>query len=154
MPESDICFVCRKHRSEEIVPGGAIYEDDLVFSGHSWSVEEACTPYLGSFIVEPKRHLSSWAELDDEEAGRLGRVIRDVSRALKRVAGAEHIYVFVLGHNVPHLHVWVLPRFPDTPREFWGLKLFEWPEKPEGIAGDVEELCGKMRRAMRAPGAR
>ncbi|MEJ2012919.1 MAG: HIT domain-containing protein [Anaerolineales bacterium] len=148
MPETDLCFVCRKHRGEVVVPGGPIYEDDLVFSGHSWSVEQSSTPYLGSFIVEPKRHVPTWAELNDDEAAQIGRLIRDVSRALKQVAGAEHIYVFVLGHNVPHLHAWVLPRLPDPPREFWGLQLFEWPERPAGTAADVEALCEEMRTAL------
>jgi hypothetical protein len=40
MDEMDSCFSCRKHKGQEIVPGGAIYEDELVFSGHAWSVEE------------------------------------------------------------------------------------------------------------------
>jgi len=29
------CFVCRKHRGEVVVPGGAICEDDLVYAGHA-----------------------------------------------------------------------------------------------------------------------
>ena len=142
------CFSCRKHRGQEIVPGGAIYEDELVYSGHAWSVEEGETPYLGAFIVEPKRHIPTWAELNDEEAEVMGRVIRDVSKALKGAANAEHVYVFVLGHQVPHLHVWVVPRYPDTPREFWGFKIFEWPGRPVGGEKEVKEFCERVRSSM------
>jgi len=60
MPDQDSCFVCRKHNGLEFVPGGAIYEDGLIFSGHSWSAEDQKTPYLGGFIVEPKRHIPTW----------------------------------------------------------------------------------------------
>jgi len=115
MSDKEDCFVCQKHNGLEFVPGGSIYEDELVFSGHSWSASDQSTPFLGGFIVEPKRHIPTWAELNDEEAESIGRVIRDVSKALKKTVNAEHIYVFVLGHYISHLHVWVLPRYPDTP---------------------------------------
>ena len=146
MSDQDNCFVCRKHKGLEFFPGGPVYE--LVFSGHSWSAPDKTTPYLGGFIVEPKRHLPTWAELNDKEAETIGKVIRDVSKALKKSVNAEHVYVFVLGHNVPHLHIWVIPRYPDTPREFWGFKVFEWPDRPVGGQGEVEEICESVRSFM------
>ena len=148
MSEQETCFACRKHKGLEFVPGGPVYGDKIVFSGHSWSSEDQSTPYLGGFIVEPKRHLPTWAELNDEEAETLGKVIRDVSRALKKSLDAEHIYVFVLGHHVPHLHVWVVPRYPDTPRKYWGIDVFEWPDRPVGGQEEVEELCKRVRSFM------
>ena len=90
MSDQESCFACRKHAGLEFVPGGSVYEDELVFSGHSWSAEDQQTPYLGGFIVEPKRHLPTWAELNDEESERIGKVIRDVSRALKTIVDAEN----------------------------------------------------------------
>lgn len=142
------CFVCRKHKGVVFVPGGPVYEDDLVFSGHSWSVSDLETPYLGGFIVEPKRHLPTWAELNDKEAETIGKVIRDVSKALKKSLKIEHLYVFVLGHNVPHLHIWIIPRYPNTPKEFWGFKVFEWPDRPVGGQEEVEEMCESIRSWM------
>jgi histidine triad (HIT) family protein len=148
MSKQETCFSCRKHKGLELVPGGPVYEDETVFSGHSWSIEDQSTPYLGGFIVEPKRHLPTWAELNDKEAETIGRVIRDVSRTLKKLLNAEHIYVFVLGHHVPHLHVWVVPRYPDTPREYWGMDVFEWPDRPMGGKEEVEEICKKVRSLL------
>lgn len=35
------CFICKKHIGNIIVPGGAIYEDELVYVGHvHWDSEE------------------------------------------------------------------------------------------------------------------
>jgi len=144
----DDCFVCRKQHGLEPVPGGFIYEDDLICAGHCWSPEEGHSPYLAAFIVEPRRHVLSWADLTDGEARMLGAVIRDVSRVQRALLGAEHNYVFVLGHQVPHLHVWVMPRFPGTPREYWGLGLFDWPDRPSGNAAEVEALCARVRLYM------
>jgi len=145
MKTPETCFICRKHRGLEQVPGGPVYEDERVFAGHCWSVEDQLAPYLGAFIVEPKRHLPSWAELSDGESETVGKVIRDVARGLKELGQVEHIYVFVLGHQVPHLHIWVMPRYVGTPREFWGLELFNWPERPVGDAAGVEAICAKLR---------
>lgn len=148
MNDQKNCFICRKHKGLEVVPGGAVYEDNLFYSGHSWSASDQETPYLGSFIVEPKRHIPTWAELNDAEAKVIGKVIREVSKALKTGVGAEHVYVFVIGHHIPHFHVWVVPRYPETPREFWGLELFEWPQRPVGDQDAVEKISGKIRTLL------
>jgi histidine triad (HIT) family protein len=145
MNDQENCFICRKHRGVELIPGGAVYEDDLFYSGHSWSVSDQESPYLGSYIVEPKRHIPTWAELNDAEAVGIGKVIRDVSKALKEGVSAEHVYVFVIGHHIPHLHVWVVPRYPDTPREFWGLELFEWPQRSIGDREAIEKMSDNIR---------
>jgi histidine triad (HIT) family protein len=146
--EQSSCFVCRKHQGLEDVPGGPVFEDELVYSGHAWSVEDGIAPYLGGFIVEPKRHLPTWAELSDDEAERIGLVIRDVSWSLKNVLNAEHVYVFVIGHHLAHLHIWVVPLYPGTPREYWGTRVFEWPGRPDGTRTAVEGLCAQIRAAM------
>jgi histidine triad (HIT) family protein len=143
--EASDCFVCQKHSGEIELPGGAIQQDELIYCGHAWSLEEPQGIYLGACIVEPKRHVASWADLSDVEAERIGVVIRDISQALKNSESAEHVYVFVLGHHIPHLHVWVVPRFAGTPREYWGLQLFEWPERVRGAAQEVEALCDRLR---------
>jgi hypothetical protein len=62
------CFVCRKHRGEIQIPGGAVYEDDLVYAGHIQILEGKSTAYLGYLMVEPKRHAPTLADIDDTEA--------------------------------------------------------------------------------------
>ena len=39
--EEQNCFICEKHKGNITVPGGAIYEDELVYVGHvHWDSEE------------------------------------------------------------------------------------------------------------------
>ncbi len=45
------CFICRKHRGEIMIPGGAIYEDDLLYAGHV-GTQEGQAAYLGYIMVE------------------------------------------------------------------------------------------------------
>jgi histidine triad (HIT) family protein len=120
------CFICRKHRGEIIIPGGAIYEDDIVYAGHLRA--GAHPTYLGYLMAEMKRHTPGLAELTNQEAQALGLLVTRLSRALKACEGAEHIYSCVLGHDVPHMHIHVVPRYPGTPREYWGTRVDEWPD--------------------------
>lgn len=139
------CFICRKHRGDVAVPGGALYEDELVYAGHAALPEGQRTTYLGSLLVEPKRHIGGLAELTDTEAERIGLVVARLSRGLTATEAAEHVYLFVLGHAVPHLHVWVVPRYPGTPREYWGTRVDEWPEAPRGGPEEIAALCQRLR---------
>ena len=78
----------------------------------------------------------------------MGCLITRLSRALKQSEGAEHIYLFVFGHHVDYLHVWLILRYPDTPREYWGTKVDEWPGAPRGGSHAVAELPNRLREKL------
>ena len=99
-------------------------------------------------MVEPRRHTPGLAELTDEEAQALGLLVARLSRALKESEGAEHVYAFVLGDRVPHLHVHLVPRYPGAPPEYWGVRVDEWPGAPRGDADAVHALCLRLRRYL------
>ena len=142
------CFVCCKHRGETNTPGGAIYEDELVYAGHAEIRPGFRDGYLGYLMVEPKRHVRGFAGLNDQEAAALGQLVAHLSRALEKVVAAEHVYAFVLGHHVDHLHLHLVPRYPGAPREYWGVHVDEWPDAPHGDAAAITELCDQLRRYL------
>jgi diadenosine tetraphosphate (Ap4A) HIT family hydrolase len=142
------CIVCRKHRGELPVPGGPLYRDALVYVGHAFIPQEQERVYLGWLLVEPRRHVPTVAELTAEEASAVGLWVSRAGRALKEVVAAEHVYVFVLGHHASHLHVHVLPRYPGTPHEYWGLRVDEWPAAPRGDLDEVTALAERLRSTL------
>lgn len=140
------CLVCDRHSGAVGVPGGAIYEDELVYVGHAGMIPAGADEvYLGWVLVEPKRHLHGLADLHSDEAERIGLLQSVVARSLVDVQDAEHVYSFVLGHHVPHLHVHLLPRYPGTPREYWGTRVDEWPDAPTGGEDEVARLADRLR---------
>lgn len=139
------CFICRKHRGEVSIPGGVIYKDDLVYAGHAQIREGQSTTYLGYLMAETKRHAPGLADLTDAEAQALGLLVARLSRALKACEGAEHVYAFVLGDGVPHVHVHVVLRYPDAPREYWGVHVDEWAAAPHGGPQEMAALCARLR---------
>jgi diadenosine tetraphosphate (Ap4A) HIT family hydrolase len=144
------CYVCRKHLGEIVIPGGAVYGDEHLYIGHAFipkrpeGSQGETTAYLGAMLVEPKRHVPGLADLTEIEAQRVGVLINRLSRALMESEGAEHVYLFALGHQACHLHIWVVPRYPGTPREYWGTRVDEWPEAPRGGPLEIEALCRRL----------
>ena len=57
--------MCRKHSGEVTVPGGAIYEDDLVHMSHAQLWQDEVEHYLGHLFVETQRHVPGLADLDE-----------------------------------------------------------------------------------------
>lgn len=59
--------------------------------------------------------------------------------------GAEHVYAAVIGDGIEHFHLHLIPRYPGTPREYWWVRLDEWPDAPRGDARDIETLTKRLR---------
>ena len=106
------------------MPGGPVGADELVIVSHlapSAPGRGGELVYLGYLFVEPRRHIPGLADLTEPGAQAVGSWCARASRALREVAGADHVYAAVLGNRAPHLHVHLLARYPGTPREFQGL---------------------------------
>lgn len=101
--------------------------------------------YLGYLFVEARRHVSELGDLTADEAAAVGRAAVRWSRALQDVAGAEHVYAAVIGHNVAHFHLHLILRYPGTPREFWWTRVDEWPDAPRGGEAEVAALVERLR---------
>jgi histidine triad (HIT) family protein len=138
------CFVCAKHALGDAALGGVLFEDDLIYAGHAYSPTGRAA-YRGYLVAEPKRHAAGLGDLTDEEAADLGQLVNRLALALKDVAGAEHVYSFVLGDGVDHLHIVLAPRYPGTPREYWGLRLREWSDAPRLDEHEMRILVARLR---------
>ena len=131
------------------MPGGEIYADELVVVVHAYDPELNPDPYLGHLLVEPTRHAYGMADLNEPEAAAVGVAASRCARALKASEGAEHVYLAVLGHHMPHLHVHLIPRYPGTPREYWSpLRLDEWPDALRGGPDEVAVVVARLRGAL------
>jgi diadenosine tetraphosphate (Ap4A) HIT family hydrolase len=146
-PATAECFVCAKHRQGDAAEGGVIYEDDLLYAGHVHTRGRG-SAYRGWLVVEPKRHVGGLGDLTDEEAAALGRLLNRLARVQKVATGADHVYAFVYGDAVAHLHVHLAPRYPQTPSEYWGPRLNQWPDAPRVDPRAMGVLVGQLRQHL------
>jgi histidine triad (HIT) family protein len=138
------CLICGKHRQGDGAQGGVVHEDDLVYVGHIHTLRGP-TAYRGWLTLETKRHVGGLGDLTVEEAEAIGRLMSSVARVQREALGAEHVYAFVFGDAVPHLHVHLAPRYPGTPLEYWGVRLNEWPERPAVDGDSMRDVVSLLR---------
>lgn len=144
VPAEAKCYFCRTLSDPAASEPWCVYEDDLLVATHQ--VEDVGPSYLGSILVQTKRHTEGLAGLTDPEAERLGRVVARVSRALVETVGASWTYSYGFMEAFRHVHTIIDARYPDLPREYFRLRIHEWPGAPQGD----REAVGKLVRTLRA----
>jgi diadenosine tetraphosphate (Ap4A) HIT family hydrolase len=133
------CFICKKHQDFASYAGEPILERGGWIVGH-FPIIEGAPATRGHLILEPKRHITDIVELSDEEASAMGGLLKEATRLVKEKLGVEHVYVFRINDQVPHLHFHLVPRYPGTPREAWGFKIWDWAGAPKIGLEDVRSL--------------
>ncbi len=126
------------------VPAQRVYEDD-----HVIAIMDINPVSEGHVLVIPKEPAETMAELSDEFAAAIGKVLPRITRAVKKVTGAPAVNILQnnggeAGQVVMHVHVHVIPRFPD--REAAGLRV-DW-RATEGDKEQLAELGRKLARML------
>jgi diadenosine tetraphosphate (Ap4A) HIT family hydrolase len=138
------CLVCRELTGEVVLPGGFVYEDELVAGFHVISIEQPDEPsYLGHLLVVTKRHAPRLGDLTDDEAAAVGVAATHLARSLVHRGGADWVFSAVIGTGVPHFHYHLVARYPETPRDLPWHQVDEW----EGARrGDPDEIAAFVER--------
>jgi histidine triad (HIT) family protein len=94
------------------VPAHKVYEDDktLAFLNISPSVE-------GHTLIIPKTQVASLWDLSDEDYSAVMSTTKRVANRLKEVLGTKLVGEKVIGLDVPHAHVHLVPF--NTPEEYY-----------------------------------
>jgi diadenosine tetraphosphate (Ap4A) HIT family hydrolase len=101
------CMACDLADGKLPLPGGRIHTTT------HWLVEHCVGPLgLGTLIVKPRRHVTSVADLTEDEASELGPLLRSASAIARELVLAEQVYNCLWSHagGVPvHIHYVVQP---------------------------------------------
>jgi histidine triad (HIT) family protein len=131
------CVFCRIVAGQ--IPCTKVYED------------AACLAFMdigpispGHTLLVPKRHCESVMEMTADEVAALFKPVAALAAAVKDAVGAHGVNVLqnngtTAGQVVPHLHVHLIPRWPDD-----GLG-FRWPARKADFA-----VLAKQAEAIRA----
>ena len=141
------CLVCREHRGDVDVPGGLVETREGAVLTFHVPLLFAPTAYAGHLMVTPRRHVADFAGLTPDEARSVGAAIQQHSAALKAL-GAARVYVATVGHGVDHLHVHLLPRWPETPDDVRWVEVDEWDGARRLSAEEIAALMDDLRRHL------
>ncbi|MDO5034021.1 MAG: HIT family protein [Actinomycetaceae bacterium] len=86
------------------IPGNFVYSDDkcVVFA-----TIEPVRP--GHVLVVPREPVDAWTDLSDEDAAHLMNVAKIIGNAQKEAFKVPRIGLSILGFEVPHTHLHVVP---------------------------------------------
>ena len=77
----------------------------------------------GHVLVVPKREVDYYFDLDDELFEKVNHLAKKVARAIKKVVPCERIGVSVIGLEVPHAHVHLIPFKNEKEMDFINKRL-------------------------------
>jgi histidine triad (HIT) family protein len=98
------CIFCKI--VDKKLPAEIVYEDDNFLA---FLDIRPLNP--GHTLVIPKKHYR-WV-WDVPNIGEYYEVVRKIASALKKSLQTEQVVSLVFGEEVPHAHVWLVPRFKD-----------------------------------------
>lgn len=91
----------------------------------------------GHTLVVPKREVDYFFDLSDEEIGRMQIFAKHVAVAIKKAIPCVKIGQAVLGLEVPHAHVHLVPMQSEKDLNFANKKLELSPEEMTAIAASI-----------------
>ena len=127
------------------IPCHRVFEDD-----HVLAFLDVAPLSRGHTLVIPKEAKATMAELSDDAAAALGRVLPRICRAVCQATGATDYNLLqnngAAAHQaVMHVHIHIVPRYPDA-----GLDL-GW--EAGTLGPDAGEIADRMAELIGADGA-
>ena len=118
------------------IPSYRVYEDDEVYAFLDINPIQA-----GHTLVIPKREVDYLFDLSEAEYTGLWLAVRKIEAELKRATGCQRIVLMVVGYEVPHAHIHLIPtnELADYPL----------PERMTLVAEDAQALLTQIE-AVRA----
>jgi histidine triad (HIT) family protein len=99
----------------------------------------------GHTLVVPRAEVDHWIDLDPDLNRHLAHVAQVVGRAIQKGFNPERVGTMVLGLEVPHVHIHVVP--------IWGLHDLDFANADAKAKGeDIEAAALVIRRELRAMG--
>jgi len=98
------CIFCKIGKGE--IPCYKLYEDESFLAFLDINPRNP-----GHTLIVPKEHFR-WV-WDVTNIGAYYEVVQQLAVAIKKALNADMIFSFVFGEEVPHAHVWLVPRFEN-----------------------------------------
>ena len=129
------CLFCRIIAGE--IPASKVHEDERVVAFLSI---EPMMP--GHTLVVPRDEVDHWIDLDPDLAAHLFQVSQTIGKAQMAAFTARRIGVMIVGDEVPHVHLHVVPFDSVSELSFAHAD----PNPPEG---SLDAAAAKIRTALR-----
>lgn len=131
---SQDCIFCKIIAG--VIPAAKVYEDDKVFA-----FLDINPVNYGHVLIITKEHYEMMTETPDELIAYIFVKAKELMRAIKKAVNADLVVLSVVGLDVPHFHIHLVPRYKDDGLAGW------WPTKKyEG--NEIAEYVEKIKKSL------
>ena len=121
------------------LPGHFIWKDDLCFA--ILTIQPIRT---GHAIVIPNTEINHWDDVPPVTAAHLMQVSQHVAKAIKQLVPCKRVGLMVVGLEVPHTHLHVMPI--DTPADM------DFKYASAVSPQELEKTAAALRKVLQAAG--
>ena len=104
MENNNDCIFCKISKGE--IPSSKIYEDENFFAFLDINPVSD-----GHLLIIPKKHTIWMQEADDETISGIFKLAKKLMLAIKKGIGCDYVQLSVVGKDVPHFHIHLIPRY-------------------------------------------
>ncbi|KKQ57538.1 MAG: Histidine triad (HIT) protein [Parcubacteria group bacterium GW2011_GWA2_38_13] len=113
------CIFCKIVSGE--IPCAKVYEDEKILA-----FLDIKPVNLGHVLVIPKEHYANMLETPHDIIAGIFQKSKELMISIKTAMSADFVVLSVVGIDVPHFHIHLLPRYSsDGLHNFWPTKLIE-----------------------------
>ncbi|MDO8564687.1 MAG: HIT family protein [bacterium] len=131
----ETCVFCKIIQGE--IPSSKVYEDDNILA-----FLDINPVNHGHVLVIPKEHHPKLEETPDNVVADIFVQSKKLMQGIKQALKADYVSVSVVGTEVPHLHIHLIPRWFDD-----GLAGF-WPTRKYKETKEMKEMADKIKNAL------
>jgi histidine triad (HIT) family protein len=117
------------------IPGHVVYEDERCFAFLDINPRKE-----GHTLVAPRVEVDQLFDLDEADHAALWAAARRVAAALREATGCVRVSVMVVGFDVPHAHIHLIPT--------WDASDVPFPPVDRRAADTLAETADRVRRAL------
>ncbi|WP_420096122.1 HIT family protein [Brevibacterium sediminis] len=121
------------------IPGTFVHQDDK------------CVAFLdvapmteGHVMIVPRDEISHWIDADAELLAHLTAVAKRIGEAQKAAFDCERIGLLIVGYEVPHLHIHVLPTNSMDDFDISDRAPMQTPEQLEAPAEKIRQALSEL----------
>lgn len=129
------CIFCKIAKKE--IPAEIVHEDDV-----SLSFLDINPVHEGHLLIIPKVHFASFEETPDEIVEKLFVKSKELMSVLQKAVGADYVVVSVVGIDIPHFHIHLIPKYMDDGHHGWPTKKYDSIER-------MKEVGEKIRKGFK-----
>lgn len=130
------CIFCKIIKKE--IPCTKVYEDKnfLAFL----DIKPVSDGHL---LIVPKKHIVWMQDADDETISEIFKLTKKLMLAIKKSLNCDYVQVSVVGNEVPHFHIHLIPRYHGD--VFHNFQTKEYKDK------ESDEAAKKIIQALACP---